>query len=414
MTYLSRVFKQDTPQSEALPDRPEMVKNSAGGYSFEVNDWIRLDRFLIIGTEGGSYYANEHKMTMDSCDSVIRCIKEDGTRVVDRVVEISDSGRAAKNDQALFVLALVMTHGNKEAKDRVERDLDKVARIGTHILNFAMYINTIRGWGKSVRRTVSGWYKNKSLEDLVFQTSKYRSRDGWSHRYVLRKARPKDKFGDRSDVYNWIVKGYPRQEDVVKEYYPIPKGDPIPKKDNHPYKATWITHHTESQEGFARIMRAESMDFSFIGDSGMTAARGAAAMSLVLAEKARQSVIMAFSDRLVLIHIKGETLQGTEEIMNRVPMGGTDCALPILYAKQHKIPVDSFVVITDSETWAGVTHPCKALEKYRQSMDIPAKLVVIGMCSNKFSIADPKDGGMMDVVGFDSACPKIIQDFIST
>jgi 60 kDa SS-A/Ro ribonucleoprotein len=33
------------------------------------------------------------------------------------------------------------------------------------------------------------------------------------------------------------------------------------------------------------------------------------------------------------------------------------------------------------------------------------------MVSNGFSIADPHDAGMLDVVGFDSAAPAVIADF---
>ena len=47
-------------------------------------------------------------------------------------------------------------------------------------------------------------------------------------------------------------------------------------------------------------------------------------------------------------------------------------------------------------------------------MGIPAKLVVVGMVSNGFSIADPSDGGMMDVVGFDASAPALIADFAKT
>ena len=44
-------------------------------------------------------------------------------------------------------------------------------------------------------------------------------------------------------------------------------------------------------------------------------------------------------------------------------------------------------------------------------MDIPARLVVAGMASNGFSIADPTDAGMLDVVGFDTAAPQVISQF---
>jgi len=92
-------------------------------------------------------------------------------------------------------------------------------------------------------------------------------------------------------------------------------------------------------------------------------------------------------------------------------MGGTDCALPMLDAMEKKLKVDVFIVYTDSETWAGKIHPSQALEKYRQKMGIPAKLVVMAMVPNGFSIADPNDGGMLDIVGFDTNTPEIIADF---
>src|SRR4029077_16879782 len=73
--------------------------------------------------------------------------------------------------------------------------------------------------------------------------------------------------------------------------------------------------------------------------------------------------------------------------------GGTDCSRPMLHATQEKYPIDVFAVYTDSETWAGNTHPMKALENYRKHFGIAAKLIVVGMVSNEFTIADPNDAG---------------------
>jgi 60 kDa SS-A/Ro ribonucleoprotein len=36
---------------------------------------------------------------------------------------------------------------------------------------------------------------------------------------------------------------------------------------------------------------------------------------------------------------------------------------------------------------------------------------VVGMASNGFTIADPDDAGMLDVVGFDTVTPNLIADF---
>lgn len=101
--------------------------------------------------------------------------------------------------------------------------------------------------------------------------------------------------------------------------------------------------------------------------------------------------------------------------MNRVQknnFGGTDCALPMLWAKENDVEVDTFVVLTDSETWAGRVKPTQALQQYRSVMGIDAKLVVVGAASNGFTIADPQDWKrQMDVVGFSADTPKVIADF---
>jgi 60 kDa SS-A/Ro ribonucleoprotein len=106
--------------------------------------------------------------------------------------------------------------------------------------------------------------------------------------------------------------------------------------------------------------------------------------------------------------------QRLDDVVERVgglPFGGTDCALPMLEAMKRRWMVDVFVVYTDNETWAGDVHPAQALRQYRDRMGIPAKLVVVGMASNGFTIADPGDAGMLDVVGFDAAAPALIGDF---
>ena len=91
--------------------------------------------------------------------------------------------------------------------------------------------------------------------------------------------------------------------------------------------------------------------------------------------------------------------------------GGTDCALPMLYALEAGLEIDTFVIYTDNETWSGSIHPHEALRRYREKTGITARLVVVGMTSTGFSIADSADAGMLDVAGFDAAVPTVISDF---
>ncbi len=99
------------------------------------------------------------------------------------------------------------------------------------------------------------------------------------------------------------------------------------------------------------------------------------------------------------------------QTVSGLPFGGTDCSLPMLYALDRRIDIDIFIIYTDSETWAGDIHPSQALRRYRERTGIAARLIVVGMVSNGFSIADPDDPGMLDVVGFDTAAPQVMADF---
>jgi hypothetical protein len=56
-------------------------------------------------------------------------------------------------------------------------------------------------------------------------------------------------------------------------------------------------------------------------------------------------------------------------------------------------------------------HTAEALRQYREYSKInDARLIVVGMVSNGFTVADPDDPLMMDIVGFDTAyCIGIAQ-----
>jgi 60 kDa SS-A/Ro ribonucleoprotein len=95
-----------------------------------------------------------------------------------------------------------------------------------------------------------------------------------------------------------------------------------------------------------------------------------------------------------------------------LPFSATDCSLPMIRALETKEQVDAFVIYTDCETFAGKIHPQAALEQYRAATGIDAKLIVVGMTSNCLTIADPKDLNTLNLAGFDTATPRLINDFI--
>lgn len=206
MVYLKEFAEAPTPQSEALPGQ---IANSAGGFSFQVDDMTRVRRFLVLGSEGGSYYANQRKLTKDNAEAVLRCIKNDGVNTVQEILEISKSGRAPKNDQALFSLALAASNGDEATRAEALNVLPEIARTGSHLHQFASYIDSMRGWGPALRKAVGRWYTSKTVEQCAYQTVKYRSRYDWSHRDLLRKSHPEDpdKNSYMNELFNWITQG---------------------------------------------------------------------------------------------------------------------------------------------------------------------------------------------------------------
>src|SRR5690606_2877479 len=53
---------KSTPQRDPIPGTNQ-VPNSAGGFAWQLDDWARLDRFLVLGSEGGTYYVGERELT---------------------------------------------------------------------------------------------------------------------------------------------------------------------------------------------------------------------------------------------------------------------------------------------------------------------------------------------------------------
>ena len=558
----AKVFNRHrTVQSQPIPGSNQ-VRNSGGGYSWEVDDWTRFDRFLILGAEGGTYHIAEHDLVKQNHDAVVRCIKADGIRAVNRIVEISESGRAPKNDPAIFALALAVTHGDAQAKAHAFANLAKVCRIGTHLFHFAEYVNAMRGWGRGLRDAVAGWYVEREAKDLVYQAVKYQQRDGWSHRDLLRLAHPKAPSLEHEAVFRWMLAGAEslgerevkrkvHGEDRVAKYGPV---GPLPKlidaferakratrqqeivkliiefdlpreaiptqwlnqvavweallvrmpmtamvrnlgkmtaigmikpfshakklvlrklKDEtalkrsriHPLAvlvAQKIYAQGHGEKGalkwspssvivdaldaafYATFGNVEpcnkpvllaldvsgSMAASMIAGSCISAREASAAMALITAATEPEHEIIAFSapahGGYGGIHGGGEPgitrvnlsprmrMADVIKRIEAIPMGGTDCALPMLWAARNKLNVSGFVTYTDSETWAGDIHPAQALRQYRREFVGNAKAVVVGMTSNGFTLADPNDRGMLDVVGFDPSAPAVIADFVRT
>jgi 60 kDa SS-A/Ro ribonucleoprotein len=85
----------------------------------------------------------------------------------------------------------------------------------------------------------------------------------------------------------------------------------------------------------------------------------------------------------------------------------SDPSLPMRDAEDRGLTVDAFVIVTANDRSVA-----QALERYRRSSGITAKLVVIAMAANAWSIANPNDGLQLNVAGFDATVPDVVAEFI--
>lgn len=150
------------------------------------------------------------------------------------------------------------------------------------------------------------------------------------------------------------------------------------------------------------------------GAKSLTPRVAAAAMAMVAMRTEPRVHPLAFTDRLIPLGIHaGMTLDEVVRTCDSLPFGATDCAQPMLWALKNKVEADVFVVYTDCETWAGSVSPSAALKQYRAATGIDARLIVVAMTSGGFTLADPEDAGMMDVVGFDAGAPEMMRQFVN-
>lgn len=551
------VAPTNTPQSQPLPNSNQ-IKMRSGGFGFEVDNWTKLERFLILGSEGGTYYATEKTLTQMSCEVAKKLIAKDGISVVKLVRDVSVRNRAPKNDPALFILAMAAKMGSPEVRHAAFTALPDVARIGTHLFHFCAYAKVFGGiGGNGFKRALSRWYLNRTVPSLVLQLVKYQSRDGWSHRDVLRLARPKAD-GHHQSALRYAVKG--RENELTEDFAQVPddlhliwawekakileagewkemvklinnfrlphecvpnhfkdrpeiwealvhSGMPpgallrnlnkltavglisgsssvtnyvkntfgsmeaLKKARLHPMSIlvaskvyssgkglkgslTWKPHRAvldALDDAFYLAFGAVeptgkrlclaldvsgSMGSGVAGVSGLTCREAAAAMALVTANVEKDYEIIGYTCSGSRIHASADgslmrpyrackngvsTLsispkQRLDDVVRSITgldFGGTDCALPFLWATHNNEVFDGFISYTDNESWAGPVHVKTAIKKYRNRFNASAKGVFVAFACNEYGVADTGDAGQMNVVGFDTDVPNIISDFIS-
>jgi len=209
MSYAKHVQAKKTAQRAPIPGRErEMEQMASGGYAFSMDPFAQLKRFLILGSEGGSFYVSEQKLTADNAKCVVAAMALDMNRAVDTIIDVSKRGLAPKNKPALFALALAFAHANVDQRPIARRGLYAVARTASDFQFFVNEVNQLRGWGRGLKHAIGDWFQNLTADDLAYQAFKYQAREGWSLADVLRKSHPKfeHEVAAKNAIAHWLLK----------------------------------------------------------------------------------------------------------------------------------------------------------------------------------------------------------------
>lgn len=245
------------PPTQTEKGDERQVRNSAGGYVYQVGDAERLRRFLVLGTEGGTFYASQKDLTRANVENLKALAAKDPFVYITVLEEADKQNIAPRHSTILFALAVLYTYapGTHSRKDPayqwVKDNFTKFVRTGTHLFEFVDYVTQWRGWGRGLRSLIASWYKTKESDDLAYQVVKYRQRGGWTHRDLLRKAHPQV-AGDQAQVLDYVTHGnlhFEEDGDGCKDEEVIYQFEAVKAKTLEPTKATalsWEMLPTES------------------------------------------------------------------------------------------------------------------------------------------------------------------------
>lgn len=523
------------------------VQNNAGGYSWAVDKWVQFQRWLILGSADGSYYASAQSLTRENIAVAKACIAEDCGRAMRLAGEISDKGRALKNDQCEYALAIALRSKNTTIRRIAASHFSQIIRTSTHLFHLCGYLRSIPVWlhadreypiattkpiasGRVVQKMLSSWYEDQGPTNLAYQMVKYRQRDGWTHRDVLREVRPTPKNEQQRMLYHWVVKGwedvgkiphpdeagklvwayerairatsvdevvsliknyglpreavptqYANHPDVWRALMPLPmtalirnlgnlskdgvltssnpkiveevvaqltNAQHLQKARVHPWQllvaskvysqgrgvlgsSTWnpvgkvVDALTDSFHASFGTIEPTSLRYaigidlsgSMVGSQvsgvpGMATFEAAGAIALMYANAEPNTHFVGFDTKPIQLAItKRQRLDDVIRLLASKAGGGTDCSVPIRTAEEQRLEADVFIILTDSEHWAG-EHLTTCLNRYRQKINPQARCVVVAMCADKWSPLAPNDAGVLTVAGMDKDLPQVIGGFL--
>lgn len=192
-TALHKRLNRPVPQTEQAT--PDQIRNHDVGYVFKVSEETALRRYLLLGSEGGTFYQKEAELT-DQGIALVRsaALTLNPDTFVNIVVEAANT--APKRTYALFALAVGLSTDNPRLKEYALTSVNHCVKTGTDFFELISYLEALRGWGSVAKKALNEVLLGRDSAELALWTVKYRDRHGWTWRDALRVAKPKRRPDD--------------------------------------------------------------------------------------------------------------------------------------------------------------------------------------------------------------------------
>lgn len=185
--------------------------------------WGKLRRFLVLGSNGSTYRAGGLKLSAAQARIVSDALAVDGLRTVAEIIAARAERRTERTETVLLAFAMAAAAEDELTRRTALAALPRVALTAADIFRFAAAVQSLRGWGRGLRRAIGNWYNAKDPATIVEQVIRCPEGSGWTHADLLRLGHPKAPTAVHDAVYRWIVTG----ETPSEERSRLPGGEAL-------------------------------------------------------------------------------------------------------------------------------------------------------------------------------------------
>lgn len=202
--YLHNRTNESKPQS-VTTKLAGQIYNSDGGAVYAVSQNQLVCRFLILGSEGSSYYASQADKLDLALGAVESIVKNDPYAALATLKDVAETHAAAKKTPSILLLAHLVSHTDLKVRQAAYELLPVVLETPTMFYDFMEFIkhsgthtgrnaktgkleqkSGVRGMGTGFMNALRVWWNDRDNNTLSYWVRKYKGRNEWKLRDVLR------------------------------------------------------------------------------------------------------------------------------------------------------------------------------------------------------------------------------------